>query len=866
MRAPWDLRVEHFGEDALGLGETSPRLSWKLPDDAVRQVAFEAEIDGRPYGRVDGDAHVLVPWPGEPLASRQRVEWRVRVWTERGQTPWSAAAWFETGLLEADDWSAQWIEPAEGKRSAHALRHEFRLDQPARTGRLYATAYGIYECFVNGQRVGDVELAPGFSSYPTRLQVQAYDVTDLLRAGDNTWTVVLTDGWFRGRTGSRQGVNGYGSTLAFLGQLEADGIRVVTRPGWESATGPLVSADLMSGQVEDLRRPWADWRPVVVPERELGPLTWSPAPPVRRAELVRPRSVSRLTAERQVVDLGQNINGWLRVTDLGPEGTEVTIVHGEALDPSGDVTQENLLLSDLGGDVPTGPFQVDRVVSAGRDDASFEPRHTTHGFRYARVDGHLGRLTPDEVTGVVVHTDLQRTGWFRCSDEAINRFHDIAEWSFRDNACEIPTDCPQRERSGWTGDWQVFAPTAAFLYDVAGFSLKWLRDLAAEQRDDGCILNYAPDPMRWHEHVPGYWPFLQGSSGWGDAVVIVPWELWRAYGDTGVLVELWPSMARWLDFAARMARTHRHPSRETMRPQPLGHEAFLWDGGFHWGEWHEPGTDDLVATLSADQGSVGTAYLHRSAALAASIGDLLGHHDEAARFRALAANALQAWRAEYIGPDGSLTPDTQATHVRALAFDLVPAELRVQTATRLVELVRHAGTHLGTGFLATPFLLPVLADAGHLDVAYELLLQRTPPSWLAMVERGATTVWESWEGIDASGKAHDSLNHYSKGAVVSFLHRYVAGIRMADGYPGYRRFRVAPEPGGRLHWAQAVHDAPYGRIGSSWRLDDERFVLTVTVPPGTEAEVVVPGESGTRLQGPGTQTYSSHLGGASFGP
>jgi alpha-L-rhamnosidase len=859
VRAPWDLKVEHLSDRVLGLGERLPRLSWKLPDGAAGQVAFEVEIDGRPYGRVDGDAQVLVPWPGEPLVSRQQVEWRVRVWTEHGQTPWSATAWFETGLLEADDWTARWIEPVEDGRSAHALRCIFRLDEPARVGRLYATSHGIYECLLNGRRVGDVELAPGFSSYPRRLQVQAYDVTDLLLTGDNIWTVVLTDGWFRGRTGSRRQVNGYGSTLAFLGQLEVDGITIVTQRGWDSATGgPLVSADLMSGQVEDLRRRWADWRPVLVPDRELGPLTWSPAPPVRRVELVRPLSVSRLSPERQLVDLGQNINGWLRLSDLGPEGTEVTLVHGEALDSSGDVTDDNLRLSDLGGDVPTGPFQLDRVVSAGRESGAFEPRHTTHGFRYARVDGHPGRLTPDEVTGVVVHTDLRRTGWFRCSSDAINRLHDIAEWSFRDNACEIPTDCPQRERSGWTGDWQLFVPCAAFLYDVAGFSLKWLRDLAADQRDDGCILNYAPDPLRWQAHVTGYWPVLQGSSGWGDAVVIVPWELWRAYGDTGVLAELWPSMVRWLDFAAGMARTHRHPSREAARPQPLAHETFLWDGGFHWGEWHEPGADDLVATLSADQGSVGTAFLHRSAALAARIGDLLGHEADAARFRALAANALQAWRAEYIGPDGGLTPNTQATHVRALAFDLVPAELRVQTADRLVELVRNAGTHLGTGFLATPFLLPVLADTGHLDVAYELLLQRTPPSWLTMVERGATTVWEAWEGIDASGRAHDSLNHYSKGAVISFLHRYVAGIQMVDGSPGYGRFRVAPEPGGGLRWAQAVHDAPSGRIGSSWRLDHDRFVLTVTVPAGTEAEVVVPGQTGSLLQGPGTRSYATH--------
>ncbi len=860
MSAPWALRTEHFADGVLGLGESRPRLSWKLPDGAARQEAFEVEVDGRPCGRTAAAAHVLVPWPAGPLGSRRRAVWRVRTWTDLGESSWSARAWCETGLLEFADWVAAWIEPTETERSAHVLSHEFHLDASVGTARLYATAHGIYECFLNGLRVGDHELTPGFTSYPVRLNVQAYDVTDLLVEGDNRWEVVVSDGWYRGRTGGRQGVDGFGTTLGFLGQLEADGLTVATGAAWLSATGPLVSADLMAGQVEDHRRRPEDWQPVVVSGAPLGPLAWSPAPPVRRAEELRPVSVTRLAPDRQVVDLGQNINGWLRLSRLGPEGTELTLVHGEALERSGDVTQDNLQMTDDYHDHPEGPFQVDRVVSAGRPGEVFEPRHTTHGFRYARVEGDPGTLTPDDVTGVVVHTDLPRTGWFRCSDESVNRFHEIADWSFRDNACDIPTDCPQRERSGWTGDWQLFVPTAAFLYDVAGFSLKWLRDVAAQQRPDGCITNIAPDPVCWQQDQGDIWRMLQGSSGWGDAVVIVPWELWRAYGDDGVLSELWPSMVGWLDYAATMARTRRHPGREADRPVPLPHEAFLWDGGFHWGEWTEPGVDDVAAELSSDQGSVGTAYLCRSATLAARIGQLLGHHDDAQRFAELAANAQSAWRAEYLGPDGTLTPDTQANHVRALAFELVPPELRTNAADRLVELIRAAGTHVGTGFLATPFLLPVLAETGHLDVAYELVFQRTPPSWLAMIDRGATTVWESWEGVDAEGVAHDSLNHYSKGAVVSFLHRSVAGIQQVDGEPGYRRFRVAPvAPGGSLTWAEAVHDSPYGRIGSSWRRHGDRFELTVTVPPGTEAEVVLPGGRSPERQGPGTATYASRL-------
>ena len=500
------------------------------------------------------------------------------------------------------------------------------------------------------------------------------------------------------------------------------------------------------------------------------------------------------------------------------------------------------------------------MISAGRPGEVFEPRHTVHGFQFVRVEGHPDRLTTDDATGVVVHTDLRRTGWFRCSDERLNRFHEIADWSFRDNATDIPTDCPQRERSGWTGDWQLFLPSAAFLYDVAGFSNKWLRDLATDQQPDGLLANYAPDPRRPVAVASGdlTWYGMLGSAGWGDASVIVPWEIYRLYGDEQILRELWPTMVRWLDYAANAARTKRHPQRAEQRPQPAPHEQFLWDGGWHWGEWCEPAGTDTEPFWSADQGSVATAYLHHSASLAARIGRLLGESRQADRFDELAVGALDAWRAEYLNDDGSIVPDTQANHVRALAFGLVPSEGRARIADRLVELIREADNHLATGFLATPFLLPVLADAGRVDVAYDVLLQTTPPSWLAMVERGATTVWEEWEGIDSEGVAHASLNHYSKGAVISFLHRYIAGIRPDDDHIAYRRFVIEPRPGGGITWAEAIHDAPYGRIESSWHLTDGSFELTTTVPAGTTAEIRLP-DGQRSVIGPGTRRFACVL-------
>ncbi len=342
VNAPSHLGVEHLGAAVLGLGDRRPRLSWRLPAGATRQEAYSIEIDGRELGRIESEDCVLVPWPADSLRSRQRVVWRVKVWTDGGESEWSSPAWFETGLLDQSDWAARWIEPMETERSAHVLRRTFQLAAPAAHARIYATAHGLYETYLNGQRVGDIELAPGFTSYPTTLHVQVYDVGDLLVRGENEWEVVLSDGWWRGRTGFFQLADGFGSKLAFLGQLHADDVIVTTGPEWGSATGPLLTADLMAGQSEDHRARPNQWQPVSVADHGLERLAYSPAPPTRRVQELRPVAVTRPHPDRQVVDLGQNINGWLRLRDVGPAGTELTIVHGEFLNEAGDVTQDHL--------------------------------------------------------------------------------------------------------------------------------------------------------------------------------------------------------------------------------------------------------------------------------------------------------------------------------------------------------------------------------------------------------------------------------------------------------------------------------------------------------------------------------------------
>ncbi|MFG1707375.1 glycoside hydrolase family 78 protein [Nonomuraea sp. M3C6] len=839
--------------DPLGIGESAPRLSWQVATDLPgwRQRAYEIELsDGTATGIVTSEQSVLVAWPGPELGSRARRGARVRVHGHDGSaSDWSPWSWAETGLLEASQWHAaatappaELLGPPDGP--ALLLRRDFTLRGPIASARLYITAHGLYEAELNGTVVGDDVLAPGWSSYPHRLRYRTHDVTDLLREGPNTVGATLADGWHRGRVGFRGGRTGvYGDRTALIAQLEiayADGTtdRVVTDGHWRCAPGPVTAASLYDGERHDARllpagwsAPGFDdgaWLPADVLDHDPARLVAPSGPPVRRVETLRPVAVLTGPAGQTILDFGQNIAGRLRIRPQGPAGHTVTLRHAEVLQDGA------LALRPL-----RHAAALDQYTLRG-DPApeEWEPRFTVHGFRYAQISDWPGTFDPSAVEAVVCHTDMTPTGTFTCSDPLLTRLHDNVTWSMRGNFVDLPTDCPQRdERLGWTGDIQVFAPAAAFLYDCAGTLTSWLADLAAEQAGLGTVPHYVP----WVDLglPPG------PAAAWGDAAVIVPWVLHQRFGDLGVLRAQYASMTAWVDQIAGVAG-----------------ESHLWASGFQFGDWLDPAAPpDDPGKARTDPALIATAYHAWTAQIVADTARLLGRSGDADRYAALASAVREAFRGEFVTPSGRLACDTQTAYALALHADLLDKpDQRERAGRRLAELVAHDDHRIGTGFVGTPLICDALASVGAYDTAYRLLLQRACPSWLYPVTMGATTVWERWDSLLPDGSLNPgemtSFNHYALGAVADFLHRTVAGL--APAAPGYRRLRIAPRPGGDLTEASATLRTPYGPASVAWSRTGETFTLTATIPPGTVAEVDLPGAAVTEV-GSGTHTFTTPM-------
>lgn len=817
------LRVEHLC-NPRGIGNRKPRLSWMNKTDVAGWTQHAYEISMTSNGatetvRLTSAEQNLVPWPFRPLESRQQGRLAVRVSDSDGiWCPWSEPASIEAGLLEPGDFSARMISPrsiAGLNDPAPVFSTSWVLHDRVVRARLYVTAHGLYVAEINGRRVGDEVLSPGWSAYDDRLQYQTFDVGDLLQPGANSIDIHVGNGWYRGNLGSPPIRDLYGDRLGLLAQLEiqyADGSvdTVVSDETWTARNSNILRDDLYNGQFTDLHEhPAHEEDPVDVVDFDVNVLVAPEAPPIRVVDEVPAVKVSLCPTGKQIVDFGQNLVGWVRfkVRNLEP-GTLVTIRHAEVLE-NGELGVRPLRTAEA----------TDRYVVAGSSEETLEPQFTFHGFRYAEIDG-VQDLSIDDITAIVISSDLERIGWFGSSDPDLNKLHENVIWGMRGNFVGLPTDCPQRdERLGWTGDIQVFAPTASFLFNTAGFLSAWLADLAAEQNEDGSVPYIIPDIFR--RDAPA-------AAAWGDAATVVPWTLYQRYGDVKILERQFDSMRGWVD-----------------KMDELAGDDHLWTGGFQYGDWLDPSAPPHdPAAVMTNHDVVATAHLARSAQLVANAAKVLGKSREYEKYSTLSADTRVAFVKAYVSEGGNVLSDSQTAYALALEWDLLPDDVsREQAGKRLADLVRKAGFTIGTGFVGTPLILDALTHSGEIEVAYHLLLQHECPSWLYPITMGATTIWERWDSLLPDGSINPgqmtSFNHYAFGAVADWLHRSVAGLAPAD--PAYRTIVVKPILGGDLTHAFARHLTPYGEASVAWELANSTFSMKVVVPTGTTASVYLPG-------------------------
>ncbi|KAL3459560.1 bacterial alpha-L-rhamnosidase-domain-containing protein [Aspergillus heterothallicus] len=832
------VTAEHH-HDGFGLFTSTPRLSWRFNPTTVRnweQASYDIIIsrpgkDEESY-HVESSSSVLVPWPSSPLASRERASIKVRATGIDGSsTPWSSLD-IEVALLHRSDWlpRAKLISgPPQGpdpKRPV-LLRKTFLCGKTvSKAARLYATAHGVYEVEINGQRVGNQIMAPGWQAYHHRLYYQMYDITPFLQEGDNVIGVQVAEGWFAGRLGRPEVPNRWGDRLAFLGQVEIGGeIVCVSDESWEYLYGPLLLSELYNGEVYDstLQDPtWATAGPKAKaegPAEELGfpqaNLVAPELPPIRRVMELKPKEIIVTPSGKKILDFGQNFVGWLRIEKdiAGKPGETLVIRHAEVLEH---------------GELGTRPLRTAKAtytVKLGGRTRGLETKYTFYGFRYAEITGY-DDLALSDFTGIVISSDLRRTGTFECSHAHINRLHENAVWSMRGNFISIPTDCPQRdEKLGWTGDIQVFAPTANFLFDTSSFLASWLQDLALDQKDaEGVVPVIIPNPPNQPDSR-----MIRPMAIWADCAVITPWDLYNAFGDITQLKDQWESMCLWLD-----------------QGLPRDERGFWSTDSPQYGDWLDPRSPpEMPGNSPTDSFLVANAYLIHTMRLAAHIGTLLGHTDKANTYAGDAARLTTLFRSEYVTPAGRLACDTQTTYVLALAFNLLEPHQLPTARARLSHLVRWDRFRINTGFAGTPLILPTLAAHNMLPLAYRMLQEADCPSWLYPVSMGATSIWERWDSMLPDGSLNTgqmtSFNHYALGSVCRFLHEVVGGL--APGVAGWKSAVVRPRPGGTVRSAKVGFESPYGRYEVEWVVDEDdgKMKTRVVVPPNAKARVQLQG-------------------------
>ncbi len=824
-----NLRTEQL-VNPIGIDIIKPHLSWVCKEDII-QTAYEIDALSNEAviwnsGKVAANRMNAVF--GVDVESKQRVSWRVRLWNENSEAgDWSEEAAFEMGILDTAQFIAKWINPEltcdpEVHKPASYLRTSFKAPT-GEQARLYITCHGLYEAYINGRRAGDFVLAPGTYSYDKKLAYQTYDVTGLVKEGANEVQVILGDGWYRSCSGVDGDRNLYGEDIALFFQLEVDGIPVcISDESWQATQeGPIRENDMQQGEVYDAgMEELTGWHGVKVEAFKTANLACSNSLPIAECERFDGRIITTPNGET-VIDYGQNLAGYIEFTVNAHAGDTIAMTHGESLDENGNFTAENF--QDRKRHKEGGTEQ--RVVFTCKEGLNhYKSKFTIWGFRYAKAETGID-LSEAAFTSIAVYSKMEQTGWFECSDENVNQLVQNSIWSQKSNFCDVPTDCPTRERAAWTGDMGVYVETGIFLEDCYPVIRKWLGECRLNQYEDGKIANIAP-----RNNVRSYFSeMLAGSVGWGDASIIVPYALYKRYDDISILEENYEMMQGWYRFLERRAK---QKSEISMIEKENPYAGYTIETGVDYGEWCEPDMEGPAA-MAKPQYKVSTAYYAYSGRILAEIAELLGKSEDAAHYRETAGNAARAFHL-VATEDGKIQSDRQAEYVRAISFGLLSEEESKIAAADLNQLVVDSGYHLNTGFLSTPSLCGVLVQYGYLETAYKLLLQDTMPSWLYEVKKGATTIWETWDGINEKGEVKASLNHYSYGAVCGWLFDCVCGIKLENG-----KVSIAPHPHKLLNHAKAAYRSPVGEIVSGWNYEAGRFSYEITIPANVTAEVIL---------------------------
>lgn len=833
-----NLKTEYL-VNPIGIDIQPPRLMWNC-EGGTKQTAYRivAKTDEQivwDSGKVVSES-MHADYPND-LASRQRVEWNVTLWDENdSEGESSETAFFETGLLSASDFRAKWISGnyrvnTKKRYPVDCFKKEFAARNVAKA-RLYITACGLYEARINGKRVGDFVLAPGHTDYTKRIQLQTYDVTELLESGENVITAELADGWYRGSCGAWGLRNQYGTQTKLYAQLEitdTSGRKSVigSDKTWVwSNDGNIRFADNKDGEIIEAWRTPSYSGFATETKCDIPPVS-SNNVPVTEHERFSVQKVITTPGGAKVLDFGQNIAGYISFAATAKKGQKIKLRFGEMFDENGEFTQKNFQCANKKRTRVTPLQQIEYYCKDGLNE--YKTKFAIFGFQYVLIDSDV-EWRKEDFTAVPVCSDMEETLSFDSSNELLNKLVQATRWSAKNNHADVPTDCPTRERHGWTGDAQIFCNTASYLFNYAPFARKYVSDMIDGQRKNGKFRQITPKGG-----VDFYMDFMDGSAGWSDAGVLIPYRIYKRYGDQRILENSYDAMKKYADFKIKTLGKWYPTAVRTGIDRK--YKKYISNYGQSYGEWAEPTEVHITGfkDFACPHPEETTAYIVYMLDTMAEIAGVLGKQDDKKRFSEYAEKAKTGYGKLIECPEFSLDTDRQAKLVRPLYMGLLNENQAEFAKKRLITALEHYGWRLGTGFLSTPFILYVLEDID-VEYAYRLLENEQMPGWLFMPKMNANTIWESWEGTEAQGGIA-SLDHYSKGAVCEWLFDTMCGVRM----DGENRFVIAPVAGGSLTHASFTYRSVYGEVSSGWERKDGKTVYSVRVPAGTEAHFTVPG-------------------------